>query len=143
MRPQDSSSSVRSAHRTISDAGLIGDGIIPRPGEVSLAHNGLLFLDELPELPRNVLEVMRLPLEDHTITIARNVHEFSDEVHVGSGNESPPQRILQRQIARVHVYSAHDSAVRRQRFPSPSSIALTFISKCRRCCTRSFAGSSG
>ncbi len=61
----------RKPHHTISDVALVGGGSYPQPGEISLAHNGVLFLDELPEYKRQVLEVMRQPLEDHVVTISR------------------------------------------------------------------------
>lgn len=67
----------RSPHHTISDVALVGGGTYPQPGEISLAHNGVLFLDELPEFKRTVIEVMRQPLEDRVITISRSKQSVS------------------------------------------------------------------
>ena len=86
----------RLPHRTISDAGLIDGGAVPRAGGVYPAHNGLLFLDELPEFSRNVLEVMRRPLEVRTVTIARASMSLTPRsLYAGRSHESLSLRLLQ------------------------------------------------
>ena len=105
----------RSPHHTISAAGLIGGGGIPKPGEVSLAHRGLLFLDELPEFSRNVLEVLRQPLEDGLVTISRARAAFTfpaqfmlacsmNPCHCGFLGSGNPQQRCTCSPARIALY---------------------------------------
>jgi magnesium chelatase family protein len=105
----------RSPHHTISDAGLVGGGSIPTPGEISLSHNGVLFLDELPEFNRRTLEVLRQPLEDRQVTISRALNSTTfpaDFMLVAALNPCPcgyrndPRRACQCTIPQNEKYLA-------------------------------------
>ncbi len=111
--PLIASRPVRSPHHTASSVAVVGGGIIPRPGEVSLAHHGVLFLDEMPEFPRPVLETLRQPLEDSNVTIARAHGSISfparfmlvaamNPTQKGSAGADPEsQRQMQRYLSRI------------------------------------------
>jgi len=108
----------RAPHHTISDAGLVGGGPLTRPGELSMAHRGVLFLDELPEFRRNVLEVLRQPLEEGVVRLARANHHVAypcEVMLVAAMNPCPcgffkvPERVCTCHRARVNEYHARIS----------------------------------
>jgi Magnesium chelatase, subunit ChlI len=126
----------RAPHHTISDVGLIGGGHLPLRGEVSLAHHGILFLDELPEFKRHVLEVLRQPLEGGVVTIARAAMSVTFPARltlVGAMNPCPcgqrgnPDHACACTPLEVKKYLGCISG--------PSSIALICTWRCRRCRT--------
>jgi magnesium chelatase family protein len=129
----------RAPHHTISDAALVGGGVgYARPGEISLSHNGVLFLDELPEFARNVLEVLRQPLEEGTVTIARSKSQrrISGEFHAHRRDESLSLRQCRQSPARLPVQRDAGAEIHGPHFRTACSTASTYTSNVRRSNTR-------
>ena len=124
----------RAPHHTVSDAALAGGGSQPRPGEISLAHHGVLFLDELPEFSRRALEVLRQPMEHGAVTIARTARTstFPSEVHACRRDEPVPVRLLWRPASGLSVSPAAGGALRRTAVRSHAGSDRSRRVSCRR-----------